>query len=51
MILTYVVVIIFFFLVRNFDNILLSSLVPIIGFILSTISLKLVRKLWEKKIK
>ena len=32
------------------DNIFLSSLVPVIGFTLSTLSLKLVRKIWEKKI-
>ena len=50
MVLTYIVVIIYSFLVRNYDNILLSSLVPVIGFTLSTFSLKLVRKIWEKKI-
>lgn len=50
MFLTYIVVIIYSFLVRNNDNILLSSLVPVIGFTLSTFSLKLVRKIWEKKI-
>lgn len=51
MILTYIVVIIYSYIVRNYDNILLSSLVPVIGFTLSTLSLKLVRKVWEKKIK
>ena len=50
MVLTYIVVITYSFLVRNYDNILLSSLVPVIGFTLSTFSLKLVRKIWEKKI-
>lgn len=49
-ILTYIVVIIYSFIVRNYDNIFLSSLVPVIGFTLSTVSLKLVRKVWEKKI-
>ena len=49
MVLTYIVVIIYSFLIRNYDNILLSSLVPVIGFTLSTLSLKLVRKIWEKK--
>ncbi len=49
MILTYIVVIIYSYVIRNFDNILLSSLVPVIGFTLSTLSLKLVRKLWETK--
>lgn len=51
MILTYVVVIIYSYIVREYDNILLSSLVPVIGFTLSTLSLKLVRKQWERKIK
>ena len=44
MILTYIVVIIYSYIVREYDNILLSSLVPVIGFTLSTLSLKLVRK-------
>ena len=48
-ILTYIVVIIYSYIVRNFDNIFLSSLVPVIGFALSTLSLKYIRKLWEKK--
>ena len=48
MILTYVVVIIYSYVIRNIDNIFLSSLVPVIGFTLSTLSLKLVRKIWEK---
>lgn len=48
MILTYIVVIIYSYIVRNFDNIFLSSLVPVIGFTLSTLSLKFVRKIWEK---
>ena len=50
MILTYIVVIIYSYIVRNYDNVFLSSLVPVIGFTLSTLSLKLVRKTWEKKI-
>ena len=48
MVLTYVVVIIYSYVIRNIDNIFLSSLVPVIGFTLSTLSLKLVRKIWEK---
>jgi len=48
MVLTYIVVIIYSYVIRKFDNILLSSLVPVIGFTLSTLSLKLVRKIWEK---
>ena len=47
MILTYIVVIIYSYVIREFDNIFLSSLVPVIGFTLSTLSLKLVRKIWE----
>ena len=50
MILTYIVVISYSYLVRNYDNILLSSLVPVIGFGLSTLSLKIIRKIWETKI-
>lgn len=48
MILTYIVVIIYSYVIRNYDNILLSSLVPVIGFTLSTLSLKYIRKIWEK---
>lgn len=50
MILTYIVVIIYSYLIKQFDNILFSSLVPVIGFSLSTLSLKYIRRLWEKKI-
>lgn len=50
MILTYIVVIIYSFLVKEVDNIFFSSLVPVIGFILSTLSLKIIRKIWEKLI-
>ena len=49
MILTYVVVIIYSYVIRNIDNIFLSSLVPVIGFTLSTLSLKIIRRMWEKK--
>ena len=38
-ILTYIVVVIYSYLVKNFDNVLLSSIVPVIGFILSTLYL------------
>ena len=51
MILTYIIVIIYSYLVRNYDNVLFSSIVPVIGFILSTLSLKLIRKIWKSKIK
>ena len=48
MVLTYIVVIIYSYVIKEFDNIFLSSLVPVIGFTLSTLSLGLVRKVWEK---
>lgn len=48
-ILTYIVVIIYSYIVKNYDNIYLSSLVPVIGFTLSTLSLRYIRKLWESK--
>ena len=51
MILTYIIVVAYSYLIRVYDNILLSSLVPVIGFTLSTLSLKLVRKIWEKSIR
>ena len=50
-ILTYIVVVIYSFLVKNYDNIFLSSLVPVIGFTLSTLSLRYIKKIWEKNIK
>ena len=49
MVLTYIVVIIYSYIVRNNDNIFLSSLIPVMGFTLSTLSLKLIRKIWELK--
>ena len=49
-ILTYIVVLIYSNMVNKANNIFLSSLVPVIGFFLSTLSLRLVRKMWEKKI-
>ena len=49
MILTYIVVICYSYIIRKYDEIFLSSLVPVIGFTLSTLSLSLVRKIWEKK--
>ena len=49
MILTYIVVITYSYIVRNYNRILLSSLVPVMGFGLSTLSLNIVRKIWEKR--
>ncbi len=48
-VLTYIVVVIYSFLINKISNIWLSSLVPVIGFTLSTLSLKLIRNIWEKK--
>ena len=47
-ILTYIVVVIYSHLINKVSNIWLSSLVPVIGFTLSTFSLKIVRNMWEK---
>ena len=47
-ILTYIVVVIYSYLTNKISNIFLSSLVPVIGFTLSTLSLKIVRNIWEK---
>ena len=48
-ILTYIVVIIYSTIINKTSNVFLSSLVPVIGFTLSTLSLKAVRNIWEKK--
>lgn len=47
-ILTYIVVIIYSCITSKTSNIFLSSLVPVIGFTISTLSLNVVRKIWEK---
>ncbi len=47
-VLTYIVVVIYSHLINEISNIWLSSLVPVIGFTLSTVSLKLIRNIWEK---
>lgn len=49
MVLTYIVVLAYSYLISKINNIFLSSLVPVIGFTLSTLSLKFVRNVWEKK--
>lgn len=48
MLLTYIVVVIYSFSIDKINNIFLSSLVPVIGFTLSTLSLNVVRNVWEK---
>ena len=47
-VLTYIVVVVYSIIVENINSVWLSSLVPVIGFTLSTLSLKLVRNIWEK---
>lgn len=49
MVLSYAVVVLYSATISKVSNIFLSSLVPVMGFLLSTSSLRLVRKLWEKK--
>lgn len=48
MILTYGVVLLYSFIVKKYDNIFFSSLIPVIGFTLSTLSIKLIRNIWQK---
>ena len=50
-ILTYLVVVLYTFTISKISNIFLSSLVPVIGFLLSTLSLKGIRKIWERTLK
>ena len=51
MFLTYIVVILYSLCISKINNVFLSSLVPVIGFTLSTLSLNAIRKIWEKKTK
>lgn len=48
MTLTFLVVLVYNFVVTSQDSIILNSAVPVIGFFLSTVSLDLIRKKWEK---
>ncbi len=47
-ILTYIVVLLYSITINKIANVWLSSLVPVIGFTLSTLSLKFIRRIWEK---
>lgn len=47
-VLTYIIVVLYSALINAISNIWLSSLVPVIGFVLSGMSLKVIRKQWEK---
>ena len=48
---TYLIVVLYSYLISKYNTIFLTSLVPVIGFILSTLSVKYIRKIWEKKVK
>ena len=48
-ILTFLVILIYNLTIRSSDNIFLNSAVPAVAFFLSTQSLSLFRKLWERK--
>ncbi len=48
-ILTYIIVVTYSLLIKEVSNVFLTSLVPVIGFLLSTLSINLIRKLWERK--
>ena len=50
-ILTYIVVVIYSYMINRISNVFFSSLVPVIGFMLSTLSLRFVRRAWESKLK
>ena len=45
-VLTYIIVLLFSYFINTSNNIFLSSLVPVIGFTLSTLSVGLIRKIW-----
>jgi len=49
-VLTYIVVLLFF-LVANLPNPFVNSLVPTIGFLISTLTIDLAKKEWIKKLK
>lgn len=44
---TYVVAVVFLMAIKN-ENPFLNAFVPVVGFILSTLSLSFIRKVWEK---
>jgi len=49
--LTFVVVLAYNFTIQKNVNVYFASMVPVIGFFLSTLSLNLIRKLWERRTK
>lgn len=48
-VLTYLIILLYNWLLATKMNIFLTSAIPIIGYYFSTLSLPLVRKLWERK--
>ena len=48
-ILTYFIVVLYSLSISKCNNIFLSYLVPVFGFVLSTLSLKGIRKVWRNK--
>lgn len=48
-VLTYLVVVCYNYGTTKISNIFLASLVPVIGFLLSTLSLRVIRNIWEKR--
>jgi polyferredoxin len=48
-VITYIIVVLYTTIISKVSNVFLSSLVPVIGFLLSTLSVKAIRKIWEKK--
>ena len=50
-VMTYIVVVIYCFTIEAISNVFLSSLVPVIGFTLSTLSLGWIRGMWERRIR
>jgi len=46
--LTYIIVLIYSFSISRISSVFFTSLIPVIGFGLSTLSLKLCRRIWEK---
>lgn len=49
-ILTYFVVVIYSIIIKSVTSIWLSSFVPVLGFTLSTLSLRLIRNFWERTV-
>lgn len=48
-VLTYLVVVCYNYGTTKISNVFLASLVPVMGFLLSTLSLRVIRNIWEKR--